>query len=585
MADRVEEERQGADARTFVDWYERFYESTQAMRDRALRDRGMYHGDHWTEAQRRELQARGQPANVYNEIKPVIDFLVGMEKQQRTDPRAYPRTPFHEQDAEAATDALRFVSEREDYDAARSMAWFDILTVGWGGYQLLPTEKRGGIELELSYNEWDRMWWDVHSTRPDFSDARYRGLIRWLDFEEAVDEYGEESRDALEAAKKFRFSSQNDLHDDKPRRFRWYDGKERRIAIAQVWYREKGEWYFAEFTGSDEGVLRQGRSPLLNEDGETTHPFEWESAFIDNENDRYGLVNELIDRQLEINKRGSKLMHLLTQRQTFGKAGAVTDLRRFKREAAKPDGHLTISDGANWGVDIGIIDQSADVAGHFQLLLDAKESIRRIGASSSLRGQDGPEQSGRAIQAKQQGNLIELGALMDTLRRLDKRVYRKMWNGIRQFWDGPKWVRVTDDERNVRFVGLNQPFLDPRTGEPRIIQVAQLDVDIVVEDAPDVVTLAGEQFENLVALASAGVTFPPEIYLRAAPHLRNKDELLDILQAQSQQPNPQAEIEMGNKQADTEKKLAEADRARMQAAKEFAEGVAGPAPRALPSGQ
>jgi len=592
MADgltNIDDGEAAPDNSTFVSWYETWHHNSIEWRERWEDDRWFYFNRQWTTEQIKELASRGQAANVYNEIKPVIDFLVGLEKQQRTDPRAFPRTPLHEQDAEAATDALRFVAEREEYDDKRSGVWFDLLTIGFGGMELVPVRRPNGeIELELSQNDWDRMWWDVHSAKPDFEDAAYRGLVRWLDFDDAVFEYGEENKEKLEAAKLIKYADDT-MHDDKPRSHRWYDAKEKRVCVCIVYYQKRGVWHFAEFTGGEDGLLKYGPSPIVDEDGASTHPYEWMSAHIDPDNERSGLVRELKDRQLEINKRASKLLHHLNVRQLFYKKGAIVNVRALKRELAKPDGAIELAEHAKWGEDVGLIDNNAEVVGHFQLLQDAKESIRRIGASSSLRGQEGPEKSGVAIQAKQQANLIELGALLDRLRVLDRHVFRKMWMGIRQFWTAPKWVRVTDDERNVRFVGLNVPPQIAQMAQAQGVApdqisfssrpVAQMDVDIIIEDAPDIVTLAGEQFEQLVALASAGVVFPPEIYLRAAPNLRNKDALLEILQQQAAAPNPETEAGVNNTNADTQKKIAEAKKTEIEAMKTFAEAMMGPEPR------
>lgn len=570
--------------RQFVDWYEAFHEGSQEWRERWLEDRWFYHNRQYTDMEVKALGRRGQPANVYNEIKPVVDFLVGLEKQQRTDPRAYPRTPLHEQDAEAATDALRFVADREEYDEKRSGLWFDMLTVGFGGLELVPTPKPSGeIELELAQNDWDRMWWDIHSSKPDFSDARYLGLIRWMDLDEAIFEYGEEQRDALEATKTLQYLGTNDAHEDKPRNHRWYDSKEKRVAVCIVYYQKQGRWFFAEFTGGDNGLLKHGESPILDQDGGSAHPYTWMSAHVDPENERFGLVRELKDRQREINKRGSKLIHFLSTERSFHKKGAVASARKLKEQLAKPDGSVELMEHAEWGKDVGLIGTDAEVVGHFQLLQDAKESIRRIGASSSLRGQEGPEKSGIAIQAKQQANLVELGALMDRLRFVDRQSFRKMWMGVRQFWTDVKWVRVTDDERNVRFVALNVPpeFAGqlPQNVTPTAHPVAEMDVDIIIEDAPDMVTLQGEQFQQLIDLAGAGIQFPPEIYLRAAPNLRNKDQLIELMNQQAAQPNPQDEAELGETIADTEKKRAETMKTQVETAKLYAEGAVGPEPK------
>ena len=67
--------------------------------------------------------------------------------------------------------------------------------------------------------------------------------------------------------------------------------------------------------------------------------------------------------------------------------------------------------------------------------------------------------------------MIQLGDLLDNLRHLDRRVFRAMWARMRQFWTAEKWMRVTDDERNVKWVGLNVdpdalPAADARSGRP-----------------------------------------------------------------------------------------------------------------------
>ena len=107
--------------------------------------------------------------------------------------------------------------------------------------------------------------------------------------------------------------------------------------------------------------------------------------------------------------------------------------------------------------------------------------------------------SGRAIIASQQGGQIQLGHLSDRLRNLDIRVFRAIWARIRQFWTAEKWIRVTDDEQNVKWVGMN---VDPQAMQmvmaqnPALAQrikgvvgnVAELDCDIIIDEAPDSVT-------------------------------------------------------------------------------------------------
>lgn len=76
-------------------------------REKCQRDRDYYDGYQLTDEEINTLTQRGQPVVVFNRIAPKVDAVLGFERRMRVDPRAYPRTPKHEQDAESITDAIR----------------------------------------------------------------------------------------------------------------------------------------------------------------------------------------------------------------------------------------------------------------------------------------------------------------------------------------------------------------------------------------------------------------------------------------------------------------------------------------------
>jgi hypothetical protein len=92
--------------------------------------------------------------------------------------------------------------------------------------------------------------------------------------------------------------------------------------------------------------------------------------------------------------------------------------------------------------------------------------IQQAGPNGALMGKGVQDQSGKAIEAQQAGGLVQQSDLMDTLRRLDLRVFTTIASMMKQFWDGPKWIRVTDDDDAPRWVGLNEPMWeDPASGQ------------------------------------------------------------------------------------------------------------------------
>jgi len=565
-----------------------FRESEEAGVDARLTShkcRDYYDGKQWTPEEAAALQKRKQAPIVINRVRRKVDWLRGLEMQSRTDPKAFPRTPNHEQEASSATDALRFVAENTDWDKKRSKIWENILVEGLGGVEIVhENNNRGEPEIVLNYYSFDRLFYDPHSKEEDFSDARYKGAVIWSDTDSLKAQYpGKE--DIIDGSIR-REDSIDDTFDDKPSRFVWSDPRRKRVVCVLVYYNRGGEWNWAKFVFG--GILEQGASPYRDEDGQSLCPLIMQSAYVDRDNQRYGIVKDMLDPQDEINKRRSKLLHSLNTRQTAAQKGAIK-AATVKAEMAKPDGHIEydVVDPNSTRAPFEVLSNQDQTAGQFQLLQEAKSEIDLMGANSGLAGKGESEsQSGRAILARQQGGMIEIAPLTDGLSQFTRAVYRQIWALVRQLWTEERWLRVTDDERNMKFVGINRPVtlkeelegMQPEEvqaiarrinlvpNDPRLQMVvrtknsvAKMDVDIMLEEVPDQVTLQGETFEQLVNLAtSMPGSVPPAILIEAAPNLKKdiKDKLIEMLEGQSQSQAQAAEA-----QAQSEQQKAEADMA------------------------
>lgn len=570
------------DVATLCRMFEESEEATQAARELSERDRDYYDNKQLTAEEIAALKKRGQPAVIINRIKRKIDYLVGLEKQQRTMPRALPRTPMHEADAQGATDALRFVSETEDYGTIRSAAWKDMLIPGIGAVavsvEFKPQDMMSSTALSqpeakirLRHFAWDRFFYDPHSAKPDFSDATYLGGIVWMDLDDAIAMYGEESRDALEFT--LTGHTLSETYDDTPKYLVWADRKRRRVRVVQMWIKRAEQWYFAEFTKG--GILRSGASPYVSDDGESECEIIAQSAYVDRDNNRFGVVREMISPQDEINKRRSKALHILNTSQVVTEVGAVDNIEKTRREAARPDGVILVNPGKKFEFNT-----RSDLAqGHVNLLQEAKSEIDLMGPNASMQGENGDSASGRAILASQQGGMIQMGDLLDNLRHLDRRVFRAIWGRIRQYWTAPMWVRITDDERNVKFVGINGAVNpDGSIGAP----VAQMDVDIIIDDAPDSVAPAIEQFQMLTELKKydANNELPFRALIEAMPNLRNKEKVLEMMD-RAAQPDPQAQemkmrgamAEIADKEAGAAQKGATAQKTAIEAQRLMVEPI------------
>lgn len=574
--------------------YEVAEEASQDARREAERARDYYDGRQLDEKQIAALKRRKQPIVIENLIRPKVDYLCGLERQSRTDPKAYPRTMAHEDDASAATDALRYVADDQDYPVKRSQVFQQMLVEGFGGIEVYAEQTRNGIDPALKLIDWDRMFYDPHSSRSDFSDAMYLGYVTWMDASEAKRRW-QDKADVIDATMNVGSGNTGETFEDKPRWQNWADTRRRRVRIVTIYDRTRGVWERGVFTKA--GLLEDmAPSPFLDEDGQPECALILQSAYVDRENDRYGLVRDYITLQDEVNKRRSKFLHLSNSRTLRVSTAVAQSPDEVRKEMSRPDGVFIGEAG-----DVEDLTNYNMASGHFSLLAEAKEAIKAVGPNATMQGKSGQDQSGRAILALQQGGMTEIAPLMDALRHFNIRVYRAIWNRIRQFWTGERWVRVTDDESNVRFVGLNvtqgaqaalkvrqalkagevdeptamqfmeQIAMDPAMQQPANA-VAELDVDIEIDEAVDTPTLQIEQFEQLTKLAPmAPPQYMPTMFemLIEASNLRNKDKLRKIAQ-QASQPDPSMQMaqemqmrsgvaQIENTEADTAKKLAEAE--------------------------
>jgi hypothetical protein len=554
------------DLTRLVGYVESSEEATEPARKDSERNRDYYDNKQWSAEETALLKKRGQAAVVFNRIKPKVDFLRGVERRLRTDPKAYPRTPVHEQDADGATDSIRFVCDNNDWDYVRSAVWDNLVIEGYGGADVVVEQlPNGKLEIKLQYVPWDRLGYDPHSREPDFSDALYKFIVIWMDIDEAMSIWPDRE-DVLSAT--MNEQSISDTYDDKPVFRVWSDNKRRRVRVVQMHENRPDGWEQSTITKG--GFLDDPQpSPYMDEFGRPESSLIMASAFIDRDNNRYGYIQTFIWPQDEINKRRSKALHAVNSRRVISDGTASTgdgnnNRQAIRNEVARPDAYIEVAPNGRFEVQ----ENGELAAGQVALLQDAHREIDLQGPNAAMQG-DVEGESGRAIQAKQQGGFVELEPMTDAHRRWSRATYRAVWNRIRQFWTEERWIRVTDDERNLRWVAVNRPVTlgdqigqlppeeqaaamqqigtfpdDPRLDAVAAVEneIAELDVDISLDDGPDIVTLRDEQFDKMFRLFEKGV-LPPDMadLLIESSDLRNKEAILERMRGNEDAQAEQAE--------------------------------------------
>lgn len=523
------------------------------------KDQDYYDDKQWTDDEIRVLEGRNQPALVFNHIKPAINAMVGIKERGRVDPKAWGRTPEDQKSSEIATDSLRYVDDKARFSSTKREALRSFLIWGVVGGMVEVDQDR---ELTMKAFQPEEYYYDPYSRAHDFSDVRYDGLAKWMDEDAAAELFPDKAEDiktSIDAS-----VSVSETYKDRPNRaWSWADHKKRRVMVFEHYHLWKGSWCKTVFVSG--AILEHGPSAYKDSKGRPKKCTVAQSAYVDRDNRRYGVIRAMRGPQDAINKARSKAVHLLNVRQVRLDPG-VQDQDEVRGELAKPDGIISAREGQVEAMNT----HTQFMPAHLELLRDAKDEMRRQSPTPGIVGRQGASQSGIAIAREQEAGLAEQTPVLAAFDDWVLRMYRSAWEGIKQFWDAPKYIRVTDDENAPQFMVMNQPVMDPMTGQPQIDprtgrpvlqnSPADMDMDIIIDTTMDVAVLQEEQFRVLAELmqmaVQSGQPMPiPFDALIKASSLPKKQDILDAMQQASEQggqmqQQQQAEAaEIGKRQA------------------------------------
>ena len=538
-------------------WFTAYETNKQFEIKEQLTAEGYYHGlGQWSDAERHKLKKRGQADIFDNRIGRKIDFLVGIEQRMRRDPKGYPRTPNDEKSADVATAGMRYACDLNRWEFVGSAGTHDGLVRGIGVCSVGIKTNASGPDPEIKSVQCDRFFYDPRSVRTDFEDARYMGLHIWMDIDDAKEKWPDKA-DQLESL----IDNSNGIGglalSDQNHETAWAEFESRRVRVVEFWERCMVQqvmpqsqmmsstaltpprkvlgWCYCFFIGEVE--LESAVSPYIDEDGNPDCPYVAWSPYVDEKGNRYGPIRNMKPMQDEINHRRSKFLHLLSTKQLHVRRGSLEDIDETRRQLARPDG--IIEHDGDWGTSSGIIDHSADIQGQSALLEQSQASLENLGPNPGLIGKGGgiADQSGRAILAQRDSGMTELSPVFERNRDWKLRIYRKLWCRIKQSWTAEKWIRVTDENDAPQFIGLNQYGTDPQTGQA-ISQnvVGKIDVDIIMEEGPDVITMNEELLQTLSQLGANAV--PPKVLIELS-NAPNKERLFKMID-EATAPDPMA---------------------------------------------
>lgn len=534
--------------------------------------RAYYNGKQLTRAQVEALKKRGMAPSIQNALKKKINGIVGTMERLRRDPKAFPRTPKHEQGAELATHTLNYELDEEDWTTHSSDSVMHAAIDGIGGVELeLKQSEHSQQQAQTDRPDYDvgfnlvnpaDFFYDPRTCKLDFSDSRYMGIGKWYTLEDAIDLYPDKRAELESGAR-----DDEELSSQPEKDRKWFEvdsrGNVNNVRICEVWYKKAGKWYWIIFTGTDK--LFGGEGYFFDGRGKHICRYVMFAGVRDDDGDAYSPVRDLKGAQDEINAWNIAIMFDVQSKRLIIKGDAPQNLEKIRKEWARKDGTVILPQGADAIVD----DKRQDIQGAILARENASQFIDRTALPPELAGEGKSGQSGRAISLLQQAGMVELGPFIVQHKNWKIRLYRALWAAIQRYWTAERWVRVTDDEQVAQFVQVNAMQVDPNTGMPTLTNVlGELDVDIIIDEGPDYVNAMQDVFETMSDMARNGAPIPPQALIEVSPlPMKTKQKLLEQLQPQPDPGLEQAQqIELQKMQVEIQKIVAETELTRAKTA-------------------
>lgn len=570
-----------------------------------MKDHDFYDGDQWDAEDVLVLKERGQMPLVFNTIKPTVDWLIGTERRTRVDYRVLPREKNDTEGAEYKTALLKYISDVNRLQYARSRAFSDAVKCGVGwmeiGVRSDPTEE----PLYTGYEDWRNIWHDQLSTEPDLSDARFVCREKYVDLDVAMAMFPDR-HDVLMASAisggNYSLSDTNMLDDVDAERDIYEAGSgildqcRTRVKLIECWYRQiwNGKIVRGESLGTldgsiydpsmksmaalveeghatvydavrmqvrcmiycDGGVLQDAMSPYRH----NRFPFVPVWGFRKKRgNVPYGVVRGIIDPQSDLNKRRSKALHILSTAQVIADEDAVEDWDEAMDEVSRPDGLVKIKKGSMF--EIQRTDKLAEE--HVMLMNDDRRYIESTGGvTDEMMGRESNAQSGKAILARQDQGHAVTAELFDNLRMSMQLAGEIMLSLVEQYYTERKTIRILGDRGQAQYMTVNEEQEDGSVLNDITERQADFQVDAMNYSA----SVRQAMFESMMNLL--GQIGNPDIAMALldiiidVSDLPGKDEMVQRIRGITGQKDPD---EMEETPEDMEAAGAEQDQAAREA--------------------
>lgn len=477
-------------------WFQQEMRRQSVNRFQMAMDEDYYDSEHFTAEEKAVIRARGQAPVVYNETKSTIDWLIGTERRTRVDFTVQARNESEdaEQDAQIKTKLLKYIHDANKTEFERSAVADDVFKAGLGWLEVGISDDPEDEPIYTRHQSWRTMLYDSLSERRDLQDSRYLFRFRMVDLDLAIAYFPDKAQQLKAAA--VSANSQNYMEwwngrpiedmgygTPMPGKYTMYDSDawinnlRERVMLIEAWYREPTK----ETTGLGPAALDRVRMKMrctlmterhiiLDQESPYKHnkfpfiPFWCYRRKRDNA--PYGVGRAIRGPQDSLNKRMSKVQHILAQSQLIAENDAFDDeimtAEEAREEFSAPNGLVLLAKG---GLAKVKTDRQNDVAESHVRLMDSDTAIIRnaAGVTNENLGRDTSATSGIAVQKKADQGSVLTAEIFDNLlfgRQMEGEITISL---IEQYYNQPKEFAITGERSKREYTRINT--FDPVTGQ------------------------------------------------------------------------------------------------------------------------
>jgi hypothetical protein len=531
------------DIKRMLTWVSEAQISSSQWRRDSWEDFEFRDGKHWTAADYHDMiHVKGINPLTLNRIFPILNLIQGKFIRTQQDIIAKGRT---KQDTELGllmSESLAYVRDQNKGREAINSCFNSQITAGFGYMEVGKHYDPRQEPVMWRQRPWYSLWWDPYASPwLDKETCRYAFTMEWTHIDnllvlfwdkkaEIMDKFAQLSSDAY-TPDVYDIGSEVEIQKQYLSAGQWCSSGKKRIRPVEMWYTTLAKSLFAIMPDSrviDLDTLKDRReeiavakacvelipavvkkmrvatfvSDLLLQDipcpyAHDNYPFVPFVGYMDRFNCPFGVPRQIKEQSMEVNKRRSMALALISSRRTYIEEEAVKDLNKAYKEVNRHNGMVVLRKGKLEKIKV---DENADLAtGQIELMRQSEREIQEIvGATDEALQTTSYLQSAVGLDKKQEITNTVLASLFENSTYSQMRLAELTMSLIQTEWKGPKVLRITDRLSGAdKFVAINERIAT----ENGVIEIknnlSEARFDLVPAQAPMTDTMREKHIELL----------------------------------------------------------------------------------------